>query len=306
MKKKIVVVGSINLDFVALVPRMPIAGETITGQSFATYSGGKGANQAVCASRLGGDVVMIGRVGDDLFATQLLDGLKSEEIETRCVENVAGPSGSAVILVTLAGDNSIVVIPGANHALQPADLDLYLDELRSASLILSQLEIPLDTVERLGDLAKEFGVPFILDPAPARELPESLLQNVTWLTPNESETRILLDGLRVSSDFEPAAAAQHLRNAGVQNVLLKRGSQGVFLSGNAVKDTSLPAFPVKVVDTTAAGDAFNGGFAYALSEGMDPIEAARFASAVAAVSVSKAGAQPSMPKLAEVHGVLGI
>ncbi len=150
MKKKIVVVGSINLDLVAFVPRMPIVGETITGQSFATYSGGKGANQAVCAARLGGDVVMIGRVGNDLFATQLLAGLKSEQIATHCIEKVDAPSGSAVILVTPAGENSIVVIPGANDALQPAHLDLYLDELRNASLILSQLEIPLATVERLG------------------------------------------------------------------------------------------------------------------------------------------------------------
>jgi|SRR6187402_159732 len=304
MKKKILVVGSINLDLVALVPRMPVAGETLTGRSFATYSGGKGANQAVCAARLGGSVGMIGRVGDDPFATQLLDSLKSEQIATHCIEHVTGPSGSAVILVTPAGDNSIVVIPGANDALQPEDLDLYLDELRSASLILSQLEIPLATVERLAELAKEFGVPFVLDPAPARELPSGLLRNVTWLTPNESETRILLHGLRGSSDFEPAVAANHLINTGVRNVILKRGSQGVFLSGEAVKDTYLRAFPVKVVDTTAAGDAFNGGFAYALSEGMEPIEAARFASAVAAISVSKAGAQPSMPRLAEVHGLM--
>ncbi|ADV83057.1 ribokinase [Terriglobus saanensis] len=304
MKKKIVVVGSINLDLVAFVPRMPVSGETITGQSFATYPGGKGANQAVGAARLGGNVVMIGRVGEDLFATQLLDELSSAGVSRHCVESVPGPSGSAVVMVTPAGDNSIVVIPGANDSLQPADLDLYLDELRSASLILSQLEIPLPTVERLAELAREFGVPFMLDPAPARELPPTLLRNVTWLTPNESETQILLQGLRGNPNFEPAVAAQHLLDTGVRNVILKMGSRGVFLAGEAMETTYLPAFPVEVVDTTAAGDAFNGGFAYGLSDGMEPIEAARFANAVAAVSVSKTGAQPSMPKLADVNRML--
>jgi len=302
MRKKIVVVGSINLDLVASVQRMPVAGETITGQAFSTYPGGKGANQAVGAAKLGGNVVMIGRLGEDVFAPQLLDALASVGIATHCVENVAGPSGSAVIMVTPEGNNSIVVIPGANDALQPEQLDL--DELRSAALILSQLEIPLPTVERLAHLAAEFGVPFMLDPAPARSLPQSLLQNVTWLTPNESETQILLHHLGGGESIQPEAAAKHLLNTGIRNVILKMGSKGVFLSGSDVTSTYLPSFRVEAVDTTAAGDAFNGGFAYALTEGMKPIEAARFANAVAAISVTQVGAQPSMSVLVEVETML--
>jgi ribokinase len=304
MKKKIVVVGSINLDLVASVQRMPVSGETITGQAFSTYPGGKGANQAVGAARLGGNVVMIGRLGEDIFAPQLLDALTSVGIATHCVANVAGPSGSAVIMVTPEGNNSIVVIPGANDALQPEELDLYLDELRNASLILSQLEIPLPTVERLAHLAAEFDVPFMLDPAPARGLPRSLLQNVTWLTPNESETQILLHHLGGGESIEQEAAAKFLLNTGIRNVILKMGSKGVFLSGRDVPSTYLPSFRVEAVDTTAAGDAFNGGFAYALTEGIQPVEAARFANAVAAISVTQVGAQPSMPVLLAVKAML--
>ncbi|CAN5475065.1 ribokinase [soil metagenome] len=302
--KKIVVVGSINLDLVASVQRMPASGETLAGQSLATYPGGKGANQAVGAARLGGDVTMIGRVGRDSFAPQLLDALASVGIKLQCVESVAGPSGSALIMVTPEGHNSIVVIPGANESLQPEDLDLYLDELRNASLILTQLEIPIPTVERLAQRAKEFGVPFLLDPAPARELSQSLLQCVTWLTPNETETQILLSHLDSEESTEYNVCAQSLLDLGVRNVILKLGAKGVFISGADVSPTFIPSFAVQTIDTTAAGDAFNGGFAYALAEGMDPVRAARFANAVAALSVTQAGAQPSMPVRSAVEAML--
>ncbi|MCU1321504.1 MAG: ribokinase [Acidobacteriaceae bacterium] len=304
MKKKIVVVGSINLDLVASVQRMPVSGETIAGRTFSTYPGGKGANQAVGAARLGGNVVMIGRLGQDVFAPQLLDALTSAGIATHCVRNVAGPSGSAIIMVTPEGDNSIVVIPAANESLQPKDLDLYLDELRNASVILTQLEIPLPTVERLAQLAMEFNVPLMLDPAPARELPQSLLRMVTWLTPNETETKVLLRHLDADESIAPEACAQSLLDSGVRNVILKMGAKGVFLSGSDVSSTYIPSFRVRSVDTTAAGDAFNGGFAYALTEGMNPVEAAHFANAVAAISVTRTGAQPSMPMLSEVEAML--
>jgi ribokinase len=308
LQKKIVVVGSINLDLVAYVERMPAEGETIAGYDFATYAGGKGANQAVAAARLGGDVVMIGRLGKDDFAKQLLSGLQAAGVQTRCVLTVAKPSGSAIILVNAQGHNSIVVLPGANQELRPEDLDQHMDELQSAAIILAQLEIPMATVERLAQLAASFGVPFILDPAPAQALASDLLRNITWLTPNESETRSILANLDYSTedladDAAVISASQRLLATGVRNVILKRGEHGVFLSGKDVPPTHIGPYNVKAVDTTAAGDAFNGGFAYGLAGGMTPVDAARFACGVAAVSVTRAGAQPSMPTLDEVDAL---
>jgi ribokinase len=307
MKKKIVVVGSLNLDLVASVPRMPVVGETITGLEFSMYPGGKGANQAVAAARLGGETVMIGRVGDDDFGRQLHATLAEEGIETHCIEKSASSSGSAVIMVTPAGLNSIVVIPGANYSLAPEDLELYRNEFSQAAIILSQLEVRLDTVVQLAGIAAELGVAFVLDPAPARELPSQLFENVTWLTPNESETKFFLRSLGSDTELTREslhAVAEQLLNTGVRNVIIKLGSQGVFLAGRDVKPTFLPSFTVDAIDTTAAGDAFNGGFAYALATGMTPIKAAQFACAVAAISVTKEGAQPSMPNMAAVKDLM--
>jgi ribokinase len=306
MSSKIVVAGSINLDLVASVLRMPHEGETIFGTDFATYPGGKGANQAVCAARLGAEVVMIGRLGDDAFAEQLRTSLESEGVRTHCIENAPGPSGSAIILVSAEGHNSIVVIPGANHRLGSAELEASADELRDAAIILAQLEIPIPTVQKLAELATSFGVPFMLDPAPACELPPELFPRITWLTPNENETRTLLNhaGIALAGPIDPAIAAQHLLATGVRNVILKLGARGVYLAGADVAPTYVPSFAVKPEDTTAAGDAFNGGFACALSTGMEPIVAARFANAVAALSVTRVGAQPSMPSRHEVETLL--
>ncbi len=306
MSNRIIVVGSINLDLVASVERMPRSGETITGQDFATYPGGKGANQAVAAGRLGGDVGMIGRLGDDVFAAQLRSSLQPDRVDIEFVESVPGPSGSAVILVTPEGHNSIVVIPGANAMLQPEDLARYEKELSTASIILAQLEVPLATVERLGEIAARSGVPLVLDPAPARELSERLLSSVTWLTPNESEAEQLLSymGIQPHEPLRPEETAEHLLATGARNVILKLGADGVFLSGADVAPTHVPSFAVEPVDTTAAGDAFNGAFAYALSEKKSPSDAARFANAAAACSVTRAGAQPSMATLAEVEALL--
>jgi ribokinase len=309
--KSIVIVGSLNLDLVATVSRMPAEGETLTGKDFATFPGGKGANQAVAAARLGAKVTMVGRLGTDAFADQLRKALVDAKVDASCVVNVDRPTGSAVILVTERGSNSIVVVPGANHLLLPEDMDLYRDVFRGASVILAQLEIPIETVERLGELAAELGVPFMLDPAPAQALSVGLLGCVTWLTPNESETRTILGHLGYSSEdggFEEeavAAVAQRLLATGVRNVILKLGSRGVYLAGADVAATRVEPYIVHAVDTTAAGDAFNGGFAYGLTEGMEPIDAARFASAVAAVSVTRSGAQPSLPRLEEVYALIG-
>jgi ribokinase len=309
-QKKIVVVGSINQDLVASVARMPLVGETIMGQQFATYSGGKGANQAVCAARLGGDVSMVGRLGHDSFAVELRERLQDAGVHTSSVENVPGPSGTAVVLVTSEGSNSIIVIPGANASLRPEDLSRCENLFQDAAIILSQLEIPLETVEALGCMAFRLGIPFLLDPAPARALPLSLLRTVTWLTPNESESRTLLQSLGYSTveaenHLQTEEAAQKFLNAGVRNVILKLGSRGFYIAGQDVESTHVNSFRVEAVDTTAAGDAFNGGFAYALAYGdLDPISAARFANGVAAVSVTKPGAQSSMPQLAEVELLL--
>jgi ribokinase len=310
-RKKIVVVGSINLDLVASVARMPAEGETITGQHFATYSGGKGSNQAVCAALLGANVVMVGRLGQDSSAVELRTGLESAGVETSCVEAVAGPSGTAVIVVTASGSNSIIVIPGANATLRPDDLAAYEDQFRDASLILAQLEIPLDTVEQLGRIAHRLNIPFVLDPAPAPALalPQSLLQTVTWLTPNETESRVLLESLghhRSSlAELSYEEVAQRFLNAGVRNIILKLGAQGFYIAGQDAESAHVASLQVEVVDTTAAGDAFNGGFAYALAHrGLDPLAAARFANTVAAVSVTRRGAQSSMPLLADVEAIL--
>jgi ribokinase len=306
MPKKIIVVGSINLDLVASVQRMPREGETVFGGDFATYPGGKGANQAVAAARLGAKVALIGNLGNDGFAEQLRTALVAEGVLTHCVKNVPGPSGAAMILVSAEGHNSIVVIPGANDKLDIENLEDFTEELRDASIILAQLEIPLATVERLAELAAEFNVPFILDPAPARELPNELLRRVTWLTPNESETQTLLAsmGITLVEPVDPPVAAHHLLVAGVRNVILKLGAKGVFLAGADVTPSYISSFKVDPIDTTAAGDAFNGGFACALSDGMQPIDAARFANAVAAIAVSRAGAQPSMPLRSEVENLM--
>jgi ribokinase len=305
----IVVVGSINLDLVAYVARMPAEGETLTGTDFATFPGGKGANQAVSIARLGGEVVMLGCLGQDQFAAQLRQGLDQAGVKTHVIGSAPGPSGIAVIQVTAHGGNSIVVIPGANNAVTPAFLEQHMDVLAGASMILSQLEIPMETTEHLAKLAGQFGIPFMLDPAPIRPLSREVLTHTSWLTPNESEARGILEswGRTGTCDLETeegmSKAAAQILATGVRNVVLKLGPRGVYVSGKDVAGLHIEPYSVKAVDTTAAGDAFNGGFAYGLAQQMSPIEAARFGCAVAAVSVTRPGAQPSMPTLSEVKAL---
>jgi ribokinase len=310
MQKTIVVVGSINMDMVASVERMPALGETMHGISFATYPGGKGANQAVGAARLGAPVTMIGRLGKDVFATELRESLVGVGVAIEQIESGEGPSGCAVILTTANGENSIVVIGGANQKLTPQDLETHAAEIGNAAIVLAQLETPLETIVKLGAIAYAAKVPFVLDPAPVCALPAELLRTVTWITPNETETVLLMRQLNESIDniddtADVKRAAKCLLGAGVRNVLIKMGSKGVYLEGADVAPTFVPAFSVKAVDSTAAGDAFNGGFAYALAvRGFEPAAAARFACAAAALSVTRAGAQPSMPTLDEVERFL--
>lgn len=307
--KNVVVVGSLNFDLVAHVSRMPVEGETISGTDFATFSGGKGANQAVAAARLGCSVSMVGRLGNDAFGMQLRDALQRDDVNVDSVLSSERPTGTALITVTPQGGNSIVVIPGANHTLTPVALDAHLAILSSADVILAQLEIPMETVVRLAEIAAQLGKPFVLDPAPAQALPENLLRNVTWLTPNESETRIILGhfGHSIAEDATDGAvleAAERLLKAGAQNVILKLGARGAFLAAADGTREFIQPYPVTAIDSTAAGDAFNGGFAYGITQGMAPLQAAKFACAVAAVSVTKAGAQPSMPTLQEVDALM--
>jgi ribokinase len=306
LRKPIVVVGSVNLDLVATSPRVPAPGETITGQDFSTFNGGKGANQAVGVARLGYPVSMIGKVGDDAFGAQLKRALREPGVDVRAVATAKGSSGVALINIGADGQNSIVVVPGANGDMRPADIRKNAPLLRRAGMIMAQLETPLEALEALGAFAHKLKIPFMLDPAPARALPASLLASVTWITPNESETRILC-GLDAKEPVTPSTAArcaELLLARGPQNVIIKMGAQGAFLATADGDRRMAGAFPVTAVDSTAAGDAFNAGFAVSLLEGKSALEAARYAAAVAAISVTRKGAQPSMPTAREVKAFL--
>lgn len=301
MQKPIVVVGSINLDLVVGADRIPLVGETIIGDTFNIFYGGKGANQAVAAAKLAYPVSMVGNVGNDVFGTQLRRGLEEAGVDTTYVNTVEGASGVALITTGRRGENNIVVVPGANGQLTPKLLEKAAPILERAGFLLAQLEIPLETVEYLAEFAERHEIPLMLDPAPARALPTALLRRVTWITPNETETQELLKRNSKDGDHDFYAAAERLLDCGVKNVLLKLGSSGCVLAQGTLAKERVPAFSVDAVDTTAAGDAFNAGFAVGLMRGSTVAHSAIFASAVAAISVTRPGAQPSMPTLAEVQ-----
>jgi ribokinase len=244
---------------------------------------------------------MIGRLGDDAFGTQLRAHLESAGVDVSAVATSPGTSGVAVIVVGAKGENCIVITPGANALLTTADLDANLELIRSAGLVLTQLEIPMATVLHLAHICARENVPLILDPAPAKEIPAELFENVEWFTPNETEAAFFTDTTDAES---PAALAQILMNKGAKGVLLKLGSRGVYVATHSGIAKQLDSFPVKAVDTTAAGDAFNGAFATGLMMNQAPIDSARFAAAAAAISVTRAGAQPSMPAIDEVEQML--
>lgn len=300
-KKPVVVVGSINIDLVANAERIPVEGETVQGHDFQIHPGGKGANQAVAVARLGYPVAMIGRTGDDAFGKQLREHLASAGVNIDAVATSPGTSGVAVIVVSDKGENSIVITPGANAHVTTADIDANLDLLRSAGVVLTQLEIPIPTVLHLARVCAREKVPFILDPAPAKDLPTELFHLVEWFTPNETEADFFIGGGGVD---DPSIMVQFLMKKGTKGVLLKQGSRGVYVATDTGIAEQLRSFEVKAVDTTAAGDAFNGAFATGLMMDLAPIESARFAAAAAAVSVTRAGAQPSMPSIAEVEQML--
>jgi ribokinase len=300
-QKPIIVVGSINTDLVAVTKRIPAVGETVIGSDFQIHSGGKGANQAVAVARLGYPVRLIGRLGNDAFGAELRTNLEKAGVEITGVSTSDGTSGVAVIVVSEHGENSIVLAPGANSKVTPEDLDANISILRSAGMVLAQLEIPLETIEYLARICAKENVPLILDPAPAMDLPPGIFKDIAWFTPNQTEAAFYLGNKYAeSSPPSPAETAQMFLSNGCRGVALKMGAHGTYLGSQDGIGGLVPAFSVNAIDTTAAGDAFNAGFATALMLGKSPLDSATFAAAVAAISVTRIGAQPSMPSMAEV------
>jgi ribokinase len=301
--KNILVVGSSNTDMIVRVPRIPRPGETVLGSGFSMAGGGKGANQAVAAARAGGRVTFIARVGDDVFGERALGGFAADGIDTRFVLRTPGAaSGIALIDVDDRGENSISVASGANALLSAADVAAAAGALAAADVVLLQLESPIEAVEAAVRWAGENGVPVILNPAPARPLEDRLLARVSVLTPNETEAE-LLSGIAVRDEDGVRAAAARLRARGPRTVVVTLGERGVYALAPEFEGF-MPAFRVEAVDTTAAGDVFNGALAVALAEQRPLAEALRFAQAAAALSVSRAGAQPSAPTRAEILAFL--
>jgi ribokinase len=294
-KAKIVVVGSSNMDLVVKSPKIPAVGETILGEDFIMTPGGKGANQAVAAAKFGAEVYFIAKLGDDIFAEQSLNNFKKEGVNTKyVVQTKEAPSGVALITVEDAGNNVIVVAPGANQMLSPEDVKKAESDIASSGALVAQLEIPLETVELAAQLANDSAVPFILDPAPAQKLGPELLKMVDVLTPNETEARILT-GIEVTSNRDSACTAvKKLLEYGVKSVILTMGANG-FLLGTDDEMEFVPAVKVNAIDATAAGDAFTGSLAVGLAQGKTLANSALFANYVAALSVTKMGAQSSMP-----------
>ncbi|KSU82016.1 ribokinase [Fictibacillus enclensis] len=290
MAPKITVVGSINMDLVTLSEKVPKMGETLLGQEFRTIPGGKGANQAVAAAKLGADVRMVGCVGDDVFGTELLEHLKKQGVDVSHVDQVSGSTGTATILVS-EGDNSIIVVPAANHSVTPLLVEKKRDAIAGSDFLLVQLEIPLESVQKAVSIAKENGVKVILNPAPIEELSEELLQQTDYITPNEHELERLL---------------QDRDQASIQDkIIVTKGSDGLTFYQNN-EEVNLPSYSVEVKDTTGAGDSFNGGLAVGLSQGMSLQEACRYGNAVAALSTTKLGAQTGMPTKEEVEQFIAV
>jgi ribokinase len=299
----IIVVGSSNMDLVAKAPRIPVTGETLTGTDFFMVPGGKGANQAVAAAKLGAEVIFVAKLGKDVFASESLENFKSVNINTQHIEQLDGvPSGTAVIAIDDNGQNIIIVVPGANGKLTPADVDKAQSDIASAAVVVAQLEVPIETVEEAAKIANQNNIPFILDPAPAKPLSDELLERVDIITPNETEAEILT-GIKVTDEVSAAKAADALLAKGVGTVIITLGDKGLMLASKEVK-AMISNHKVKAVDSTAAGDAFTGALAFGLANGNAIKDAAIYANAVAAVSVTRYGAQPSMPTTKEVDAFI--
>jgi ribokinase len=298
-RKPIVIVGSVTMDMVTRSPQIPRIGQTVIGTGFETTPGGKGANQAVAAAHLGYPVQMVGMVGDDVYGPALLDNLARAGVDTSAMMQVQGASGLAPIFLAENGENSIVVVRGANGKVDAAFVDRNSELIRAAGIVLCQLELQMETVNHTLALCADAGVPVMLDPAPAAPLEDAVWQQVAWFTPNETEA-----ALYVGDGLKPEDAAQKLLAKGLRGVVLKRGAEGAYVAVAGGQAAWVRPFRVEALDTVAAGDCFNGAFAVGLMEGNDPWAAARFASAAAAISVTRRGAQASMPTRNEVERFL--
>jgi len=296
------VLGSLNIDLVSTVARMPNPGETVSGTSFKTYIGGKGLNQAVGCSRAGAKVIMLGAVGDDGYGKELINALAADGISDKYISHKDGASGVAVIETDATGQNRIVVIPGANGQLTPADIPEEVFKDISAQYLIAQLETPIRTVTDAFKRAKEVGFTTALNPAPAQKLSPELLSHVDLLTPNQFEAE-LLTGIKVTDHQSAIKAGQALLAQGVKQVIVTLGEDGAMFVSRE-ENFHQPAFTVTVVDTTGAGDTFCGGLIAKLSEGMNMKEAIRYATAAAGLSTTRAGAVPSIPRLNEVAQLL--
>lgn len=296
----IVVVGSLNMDLVVKAPRMPVVGETIHGEDLRIIPGGKGANQAAATAKLGGRVAMVGRVGDDAFGPRLIDNLKQLGVNTNHIRiDTEAATGTAIIIVDERGENVIVISPGANGRVTKEDIDRIDKLLDQAKYLLLQFEIPLDTVQYAIEVASRKKVKVILNPAPAKKVPPEILTKVDFLVPNETETK-LLTGLDIKDLISAEAAARKLAELGISVVIITLGEKGaLFVASNEA--IHIPAQKVKVVDTTAAGDAFIGGLATALVKGYALKDAVKYASCAGTLAVTKFGAQTSLPTLEEVE-----
>ncbi len=301
----IVVIGSLNMDMVVRTNRAPNAGETLIGQVFALSPGGKGANQAVAAARLGAEVSMIGRVGKDPFGSEMLEIIRQEGIHIEHISvSESQATGVASIVIEEDGENRIIVVPGANIDLSVENIQALESVISQAEMIVMQLEMDLAMTEHAIAIAHRHGIPVILNPAPARVLKDEMLGQVSYLTPNETEAGILT-GMTVDSLENAEQAARILLQKGVQNVIVTLGSKGALIV-NAEGAKSVPGFPVKAIDTVAAGDSFNGALAQQLVLGKTLEEAVSFANAVGALAVGKEGAIPSLPLLSEVEQFLKV
>lgn len=278
------------MDLVVTSSRRPGAGETVLGDSFKTVPGGKGANQAVAAARLGAEVAMIGRVGDDAFGKDILENFRTNAVNTQNVKPVTHLESGTAHIILAEGDNSIVVVEAANREVTPAYVDEAAEVIRNADIVLIQQEIPEETVVHVSAMCAEFGTPLLLNPAPARKLPQGVIDNAAYITPNEHEAEILFQGM------SPAQALRQYPN----KLFITEGSKGVrYFDGT--EEILVPTYKVKAVDTTGAGDTFNAAFAVALAEGQPLQESIRFANRAASLSVTKFGAQGGMPTRDEVE-----
>ena len=300
---KLVVLGSINADHILNIEQFPRPGETVIGKQYKVAFGGKGANQAVAAGRSGADIAFIACVGADDIGERVRQQLASDRIDTQPIEAITdSTTGVALIFVNAEGENVIGIDAGANAAVTPDYLARYQQKVIDADALLMQLESPLETVIAAASLAKQHQTQVILNPAPARELPDDLLATIDMITPNETEAQ-RLTGIAVNDDNDAARAAQALHDKGIATVIITLGSRGVWLSENG-NGKLVPGFKVKAVDTIAAGDTFNGALVTALLEGKIMADAVRFAHAAAAIAVTRPGAQPSVPWREEIDAFL--